>query len=112
MVHIPELFYRYCNCQQREKANLMMTRLWPWHKCSILSSYESMASKIPRTGLKRMIITLLLVIIYIFVASKVIVTCSAHICKWAIYVVSKEMLQTCQHLPLKDLDAFSQHDPV
>ena len=78
----------------------------------MLSSYESMASKTPRTGLKRMRITLFLVIICIFVASKVTVTCYAHICKWATYVVSKEMLQTCQHLPLKELDAFSQHDPI
>ena len=90
----------------------MMTRLWPWHKYFILSSNESMASKILRTGLKRMRIALLLVIICIFVDSKVIVTCYAHIYKWVIYVVSKEMLQTCQHLPLKDLDAFSHHDPT
>ena len=52
-----------------------------------------MDSKILRTGLKRMRIALLFVIICIFVDSKVIVTCYAHIYKWVIYVVSKEMLQ-------------------
>ena len=57
-------------------------------------------------------LTLLLILIDIFVGIKIVVACSAHICKWATYVVSKEMLQTCQHLPLKELDAFSQHDPI
>ena len=27
LMHIPELFYRYYNCHQREKANCMITRL-------------------------------------------------------------------------------------
>ena len=37
---------------------------------------------------------LLLIIIYIFVGIKIIVACSARICKWATKIVSKEMLQT------------------
>ena len=39
-------------------------------------------------------VTLLLKIIYIFVDIKIIVACSAHICKQATITVSKEMLQT------------------
>ena len=39
-------------------------------------------------------LTLLLIIIYIFVSIKLIVTCSAHICNRATKIVSKEMLQT------------------
>ena len=39
-------------------------------------------------------LTLLLIIIYIFVGIKIIVACSAHICKQATKTVSKEMLQT------------------
>ena len=39
-------------------------------------------------------LTLLLIIIYIFVDIKIIVACSAHICKQATKIVSKEMLQT------------------
>ena len=39
-------------------------------------------------------LTLLLIIIYIFVGIKIIVACSARICKWATIIVSEEMLQT------------------
>ena len=39
-------------------------------------------------------LTLLLIIIYIFVGIKIMVACSARICKWAAKTVSKEMLQT------------------
>ena len=39
-------------------------------------------------------LTLLLIIIYISVGIKVIVACSAHICKRATKIVSKGMLQT------------------
>ena len=53
-----------------------------------------MASTIPRTGLKTMGLTLLLIIIYIFVGIKIIVACSARICKQTTKIVSKEMLQT------------------
>ena len=53
-----------------------------------------MASTIPRTGLKRMGLTLLLIIIYILVGIKIIVACSARICKQATKTVNKEMLQT------------------
>ena len=53
-----------------------------------------MASTVPSTGLKRMGLTLLLIIIYIFGGIKIIVACSACICKQATKMVSKEMLQT------------------
>ncbi len=53
-----------------------------------------MASTIPRTGLKRMGLTILLIIIYIFVGLKIIVAYSADISKQATKTVSKEMLQT------------------
>ena len=73
----------------------MLTLWWPDYRhdisYSILSSTESMASTIPRTGLKRTGLTLLLIIIYIFVGIKIIVACSAHICKWATKIVSKEI---------------------
>ena len=76
LMHIPELFYRYCNCHQRGKK---LTAWWPDCNhdisCSNFSSTESMASTIPRIGLKRMGLTLLLVIIYIFVGIKIIVAC-------------------------------------
>ena len=39
LIHIPELFYRYCNCHQREKANCMMTRLQPRHKLLHLEQF-------------------------------------------------------------------------
>ena len=61
---ILELFYRYYNCHQRGKANCMMTEDSCDINLSISSSSESMASTIPRTGLKRMVLTLLLTIIY------------------------------------------------
>ena len=62
--------------------------------CSILSSTEFMARTIPRTGLKRMGLTLLLILIDIFVGIKIVVACSAHICKWATTTASREMLQS------------------
>ena len=43
---------------------------------------------------ERMGLTLLLIIIYIFVGIRIIVAWSAHICKQATKIVSKEMLQT------------------
>ena len=52
-----------------------------------------MASTIPRTGLKRMGFILLLIIIYIFEGIKILIACSAHICKRAIKIISKEILQ-------------------
>ena len=58
-----------------------MTRLQHDINCSILSNTESMVS------------TLLLIIIYIFVGIKIMVACSARICKQTITTVSKEMLQ-------------------
>ena len=61
--------------------------------CSILSSTEFMARAISRTGLKRMGLTLLLIIIYNFVSIWIIVACSDHICKQAVKIVSKEMVQ-------------------
>ena len=60
----------------------------------ILSNTEPMGSVIPRTGLKRMGLTLLLIIICISVGIKMIVACSACICKRVTNTVSKEMLQT------------------
>ena len=39
-------------------------------------------------------LTLLLIVIYIFLGIKIIVACSACICKQATKIVSKEMLQT------------------
>ena len=62
--------------------------------CSTLSSIESMMSMIPRTGLRRIGLTLLLIIICIFVGIKIIVICIAHTCKWVTKTVSKEILGT------------------
>ena len=61
---------------------------------SILSNTEPMGSVIPRTGLKRMGLTLLLIIICISVGIKMIVACSACICKPATKIVTKKMPQT------------------
>ena len=52
-----------------------------------------MARAISRTGLKRMGLTLLLIIIYNFVGIRIIVACSAHMCKQETKIVSKEMVQ-------------------
>ena len=95
LMHIPGLFYRYCNCQQRGRK-LIAWWLDYSHdiSCSNLSNTESMASTIPRTGLKRMGLTLLLIIIYVFWGIKIIIACSAHTCKRATTIVSKKMLQT------------------
>ena len=60
---------------------------------SIFSNTEPMGSVIPRTGLKRMGLTLLLIIICISVGIKVIVACSACICKQATKIVIKKMPQ-------------------
>lgn len=38
--------------------------------------------------------TLLLLIVYIFADIRIIVACSAHICKWDTKIIGKEMLQT------------------
>ena len=53
-----------------------------------------MASTVPRSGFKRMRLTLLLIIIHIIVGIKISIACSAHICKQATVTVRKEMLQT------------------
>ena len=53
-----------------------------------------MANTVPRSGFKRMRWALPLIIIYITVAIKIIIACSAHICKWTTVMVRKEMLQT------------------
>ena len=53
-----------------------------------------MASTIPGTSLKRMMLSLLLITIYTFVGIKIAVACSAPVCNWAIKNVSKEMIQT------------------
>ena len=54
-MHIPVVFCRYSNCHQKEKK---LTVWWPECShdinCSTLSSTESMACIILRTGLKRM----------------------------------------------------------
>ena len=75
-----------------------LTAWWPYYSHdingSILSSMESMASTIPRTGLKRMGLTLQSIIIYIFLGIKMIIACSACICKWTTKTVRKEMTQT------------------
>ena len=52
-----------------------------------------MARAISRTGLKRMGLIPLLIIIYNFVGIKIIIACSANICKKATKIVSKEMVQ-------------------
>ena len=57
--------------------------------CSIMSSTESVIRTIPRTGLKKMRLTLLLAIIYIFVGINITAAFSTHICKWATKIVSK-----------------------
>jgi hypothetical protein len=51
-----------------------------------------MVSTVPRTGLKRKGLTLLLIVICIFVGIKIVAVGSAHICKQATKTVSKEML--------------------
>ena len=83
--------------KQKIPKTKKLTAWWPdcSHdiSCSILSSTETMASTIPRTGPMKMGLTLLLIIIYIFVGIKIIAACSAHICKQATKIVSKEMLQ-------------------
>ena len=78
-----------------------------------------MASTIPRTGLKRIGLILLLIIIYIFEGIKIIVACSAHICKRAIKIVSKEILQahvdifhskyTVPYISMKKLQKMDLH---
>ena len=76
-----------------------LTARWPDcshdRNCSILSNTGSVASTVLRAGLKRMGLTLLLMIIYIFVSIKIIIACSACICKRATTTVGKEMPQTC-----------------
>ena len=57
--------------------------------CSILSRTEFMASKIPRTGLKRTGLTLLFIIICTFVSIKIIIACSVHIYKWQLELSAK-----------------------
>ena len=59
---------------------------------SILSSAESVASTTPKTGLRRLL-TQLLIIIYIFVGIAVIIAYSTHICKQATKITIKETLQ-------------------
>lgn len=90
----PELPYRYHNCHQRRKKLTMWGPACSHDiSCSNLSTTESMASTVLRTGLKTMGLTLLLIIIYIFVGTKITVPCSACVCKWTTTIVSKEMLQ-------------------
>ena len=49
----------------------------------------------------------MLIVIYIFVGIKIIVTCSAHIRKGADKIVSKEMLQTCVDIfPSKEMAPY------
>ena len=47
----------------------------------LINETESMASTVPRTGLERMELTLLLIIICVFVGIKITVACPACICK-------------------------------
>lgn len=60
---------------------------------SILSNTQSVASTIPKTGLRRLLIQLL-IIISIFVGITVIIAYSTHLCKEATKITSKETLQT------------------
>ena len=62
--------------------------------CFTLSNTESTANTIPRTGLKRKGLTLLLIIYNIFVDIKIIAAYSARICKQTTITVNNEMLQT------------------
>ncbi|EPY79974.1 hypothetical protein CB1_000877009 [Camelus ferus] len=55
---------------------------------------SSSVRALPSSGLWRMAVTVLFMITYISVAIKAIVACSAHMCKQATKIVSKEMLQT------------------
>ena len=32
LMHIPELFYKYYNCPQRDKTKYLMSKLQPWYK--------------------------------------------------------------------------------
>ena len=61
---------------------------------SDLSNNEAMVSTIPRTGLKRMGLALLLILIYILVGINEIAACSVDICKQATKTISKERLQS------------------
>lgn len=54
----------------------------------------------------------MLVISSIFVGIKIVIDCSAHICKWATTAVSKEMLETHQHLPLLEHGALYQREEM
>lgn len=79
---------------------------------SILSSTESVASTIPKTGLRRLLIQLL-IIIYVFVGIAVIIAYSTHICKQATKITSKETLQT--HADIfysKNMLPYIQHERV
>ena len=82
------------NGHQREKANCIMTRLQLWHTQLHVEQHWICGSTSPRTGLKRMWLMLLLVIIYTFVGIKIILACSAHVCKWVTKMGSEERLQT------------------
>ena len=75
-MYIPEYCYCFTNTITATRGHDI--------SCSILSSTESTASTIPRTGLKRMGLTLLLIMIYIFVGIKIIAACSACICNWEV----------------------------
>ena len=92
----PREFHRLYSPWGRKKS--AMTE-WLSHNShgisySILSNTEPMGSIIPRTGLKRMGLTLILIIICISVSIKIIVAISACICKQATKIVTKEMPQT------------------
>ena len=107
---ILELFYRYYNCHQRGKANCMMTEDSCDINLSISSSSESMASTIPRTSLKRIELTLLLIITYIFVGIKKIVACSACICKQAKKLSAKRCSNPCWHFSFGEYITLCQRN--
>ena len=91
-MHSLELFYRY-TATRRKKLIASWSDYSHDINCSILSSTECTASTIPRTGLKRMELTLFLTLLFIiictFVSIKMIIACSVHIYKWQRELLTK-----------------------
>ena len=108
----PREFHRLYSPWDRKKSD---TTEWLSHNShgihySILSNTEPMGSVILRTGLKRMGLTLLLIIICISVGIKMIVACSACICKQATKIVTKKMPQT--HVDIFHYGILYQHEEI
>lgn len=77
-----------------------------------MSSPESMVSTRPVTGLKRVGLTLLLTIIYIFVNIKITAAFPAYKLSKQLKLSAKRTTDLCQHLPLQDYGTLCQHEEV